>query len=190
MIAASQLRAGMAIRHENIPYKVLAADYHPGQGKMGGVNHVRLRNLATGTLREISFRAELKLEELEVERRALEFLYEDGGQCYFMDPGSYDQMEVPATVIGEQAKFLEGGMRLPVEFVQGRPVYVAFPDVIEVAILETAPALHGQQDNTWKPARLANGVEIMVPPFVQSGDTIRLNLAELKYMDRARTKSA
>lgn len=78
MIAASQLRTGSAIRYENQPYKVVSADYHPGQGKMGGANHVRLRNLDTGTLWEHSFRAELKLEELTVERHTLEFLYEDG----------------------------------------------------------------------------------------------------------------
>jgi len=190
VITASQLRIGMAIRHENQQYKVLAADYHPGQGKMGGVNHVRLRNLETGTLWEHSFRAELKLEELEIQRRSLEFLYEDAGQCYFMDPDNYDQVEVPATVIGEQTRFLEQGMRLPVEFVEDRPISVVLPGVLDVVIVETAPASHGQPDSTWKPARLANGVEIMVPPFVESGETIRLNLPELKYMDRARTKSA
>ena len=190
MIAATQLRVGMAIRYENQAYRVLAADYHPGQGKMGGVNHVRLRNLATGTVWEHSFRAELKIEQLEIDRRSLEFLYQDGGQCCFMDPGTYDQVEVPAAVIGEQAKFLEAGMSLPVEFVEGRPVTAVLPGVIDVVIVETAPALHGQQDSTWKPARLVNGVEIMVPPFVESGDSIRLNLAELKYMDRAKTKTA
>jgi len=190
LIIASQLRAGMAIRHENQPYRVLAADYHPGQGKMGGVNHVRLRNLSTGTLWEHSFRAELKLEELEMERRPLEFLYQDGGQCYFMDPDTYDQVEVPTSVIGEPAKFLEAGMHLPVDFVEGRPVSAVLPGVIDVVIAETAPALHGQQDSTWKPARLANGVEIMVPPFIERGDSVRLNLAELRYMDRAKTRSA
>jgi elongation factor P len=187
MITASQLRAGMAIRHENQQYRVLAADYHPGQGKMGGVNHVRLRNLVTGTVWEPSFRAELKLEELEVERHSFEFLYEDAGQCHFMNPDTYDQMEVPATIIGEQTRFLEPGMRLPVELVEGRPVSVVLPGVLEVVIVETAPALHGQADGAWKSARLANGVEIMVPLFVESGDTIRLNLPELKYMDRAKT---
>jgi elongation factor P len=190
MITASQLRAGMAIRHENQAYRVLAADYHPGQGKMGGTNHVRLRNLTTGTVWEHSFRAELRLEELAVDRRALEFLYEDGGHCVFMDPESYEQVEVPAAVIGEQRRFLDPGMRLPVEFVEGRAVSAVLPPVVDVVIAETAPALHGQQDSNWKSARLSNGVEIMVPPFIERGETIRLSLAELRYMDRAKTKSA
>ncbi|HWB95709.1 MAG TPA: hypothetical protein VG672_03380, partial [Bryobacteraceae bacterium] len=135
------------------------------------------------------FRAELKLEELPVERQALEFLYEDGRQCCFMNPETYEQVEVPSAVIGEQAKFLEAGIRLPVEFVEGRPVSVVLPDVLEVIVAETAPASHGQQDSTWKPARLANGVKIMVPPFIKNLDSIRLNLVEMRYMDRAKTKA-
>lgn len=189
MIAASQLRAGAAIRYENQPYKVVAADYHPGQGKMGGTNHVRLRNLDTGTFWEHSFRAELKLEELPVERQTLEFLYEDAGQCVFMNPDTYEQTEMPSAVIGEQAKFLEVGMRLPVEFVEGRPISVVFPDVIEIAVADTAPPIHGQPDSTWKPAKLGNGIKIMVPPFIKTGDAIRLYVPELKYMDRAKAKA-
>jgi elongation factor P len=188
MISASQLRAGLAIRYEQQPYKVLAADYHPGQGKMGGVNHVRLRNLATGTQWEHSFRAELKLEELPVERQTLDFLYENGGQCCFMNPETYEQVDLPVAVVGPQAKFLEAGMSLPVEFVEGRAVSVVFPEILEVSIADTAPPLHGQQDSTWKPARLKNAVEIMVPPFVKTGDCVRLNLLEMKYMDRAKAR--
>jgi len=190
VIAASQLRAGAAIRFENQPYKVLAADYHPGQGKMGGVNHVRLRNLATGTLWEHSFRADLKLEEMPVERHTLEFLYENAGDCCFMNPDNYEQIEMRAEVIGPQARFLEAGMRLPVEFIDGQPVSVVFPDVVEAAIADTAPPMHGQADGAWKTARLGNGVEVMVPPFIKTGDVIRLNLADLRYMDRAKGKPA
>src|SRR5438105_51877 len=124
---------------------------------MGGVNHVRLRNLETGTLWEHSFRAELKLDELPVQRKTLEFLYEDGGDCCFMDPENYEQVEIPSQAVGPQVRFLEQGMRLPVEFINGQPVSVVFPDVVEVAIADTAPPIHGQTDGAWKPARLANG---------------------------------
>lgn len=188
MITASQVRAGMAIRYQDQPYKVIAADYHPGQGKMGGVNHLRLKNLSTGTLWEHSFRSELKLEELPVDRQALEFLYEDAGACVFMNPQTYDQVEVPSGVVGDQTKFLAPGMQLPVEFVEGRPISVVFPDYVEVKIADTAPPSHTQADTTWKLARLGNHVEVMVPPFVKSGDTIRLSVADMRYMDRAKAK--
>jgi elongation factor P len=107
-----------------------------------------------------------------------------------MHPGSYDQVEIPVSILGAQVNFLAPAMQLPVEFVEGRPVSVVLPDFAEVVVADTPPPSHGQVDSTWKPARLANGTEVMVPPFVKSGDTIRLNLVTLKYMDRARAKGA
>lgn len=190
MINASQIRAGMAIRYQGQPYKVVAADYHPGQGRMGGANHLQLRNLETGTIWEYSIRAELRIEELPVERQNLEFLYVKDSVCVFMHPQSYDQVEIPASILGGTASFLSDGMQLPVEFVEGHAVSVVVPDFVEVVIDDTAPPSHGQADSAWKTARLGNGVEVMVPPFVKSGDAIRLNLTTLKYMDRARTKGA
>lgn len=189
MIAASQMRTGMAIRFENHKYKVLAADYQPGQGKMGGVMHARLKSLITGTTWEHGFRADLRLEEIALEKRPVEFLYQDGDECWFMDPDTYDQVTVPAAVIGEQAKLLVSGMKGSVELVDGNPVSVILPDVLEVRVADTAPPIHGAQDSTWKPATLENGLSIMVPQFVKAGDLIRLSTAELKYMDRAKAFS-
>jgi len=191
MLLASQLRTGMAIRYEGQPYKVLAADYHPGQGRMSGQCHARLRNLDTGTLWEHSFRSEMKLEEIPLSKQALEFLYTDADNCAFMHPETFEQVEVPISLIGAQAAFLEAGMKLAVEFAGDRPVSVLLPDVLEVRIADTAPPTHQQQDSTLKTAKLENGVAVMVPQFVKTGDLIRIDLATLKYMDRARgeTKS-
>lgn len=186
MVPASQLRAGMAVRYEGQIYKVLVADYHPGQGKMGGTTHARLRNLATGTLWEHSFRSDLKLEDLPVEKQEMEFLYTDADACYFMNPETFEQVAVPVKVIGPQARFLRPEMRLQVEFVEGQPVSVLFPDIIEVRIADTAPPTHAQQDSTWKEAVLENGVQIMVPQFIKTGDVIRLDVENLKYVDRAK----
>jgi elongation factor P len=188
MIAAQNLRAGMAIRFEGQTYKVMMAEYHPGQGKMGGGTHARLRNLGTGTLWEHSFRADLKLEDLALEKRSMGFLYRDGDECYFMDPESYEQIAISAAVIGEQANFLKAEMQVPVEFLGETPVSVQMPEIMEVRIADTTPPVHAQQDSTWKTARLENGVEIMVPQFIKSGDLIRLDLATMKYMDRAKTQ--
>jgi elongation factor P len=187
MILASQLRSGMAIQHEGQKYKIISSEYHPGQGKMGGAAHARLRNLATGAYREISFRAELKLEELPVEKQILEFLYSDGDQSYFMNPTTFEQVAIPDSLIGPQAKFLQPQLQLPIEFIEGQPVSVGFPDIIEMRIAETAPPLHGQQDNTWKSARLENDLEINVPQFIKTGDVIRIDVQNLKYVDRARS---
>jgi elongation factor P len=188
MITASQLRVGMAIKYEGQRYKVVAAVYHPGQGQMGGATHSRLQNLDTRTFWEHSFRADLKLEEIALEKQALEFLYAAGDQCCFMDPETYEQTEVERASVGEpQAGLLEPGMKVSIEFLEGRPVNVLFPDVLEVKIADTAPPIHQQQDNNYKPAKLANGIEVMVPLFVKTGDAIRLDVGNMKYMDRART---
>ena len=188
MVTASQLRVGMAIKFEGQRYKVVAAEYHGGQGKMGGATHTRLQNLDTRTFWEHSFRSELKIEEIALEKQALEFLYASGDQCCFMNPETYEQTEVAREFVGEpQAGLLETGMKLSVEFLEGRPVSVLFPDVLEVKIVDTAPPIHQQQDSNYKPAKLANGIEVMVPQFVKTGDAIRLDVANMRYMDRART---
>ncbi len=186
MVPASQLRAGMAIRHEGQAYKVLAAEYHGGQGKMGGAAHVRLKNLATGALWEHSLRSDLKIEDLAVEKQPMDFLYADDEQCYFMNPETYEQVGISTSVIGQQARFLLSEMRLPVEFVEGQPISVLFPDSLEMRVADTAPPIHQQQDNTLKSARLENGVEIMVPQFIKTGDVIRLDAQNLKYIERAK----
>jgi elongation factor P len=186
MVLASHLRAGMAIRHEGQLYKVLAAVYHPGQGKMGGAAHCRLRNLTTGTVWEHSFRSDLRLEDAAVEKQPMDYLYADAvGHC-FMSPESFEQVTIPGSLIGEQAQLLQPEMRVHVEIVEGNPVSVVFPDVLEVRIADTSPPVHAQQDSTWKAAKLESGVEIMVPQFIKTGDMIRLDVANLKYMERAK----
>ena len=186
MVTASQLRAGMVIRHEGQTYKLLFAEYHSGQGKMGGVTHARLKNLDTGTTWEHSFRSDSKLADIPVERQSMEFLYSDADGCYFMHPETYEQVTIPRELIGDHARFLKEGMQVPVEVVDGTPASVLFPEFLEVRIADTAPPVHQQQDSTWKPAQLANGVEVMVPQFIKSGDMIRLDMNTLKYMDRAK----
>ena len=187
MIIASQLRPGMAIRYEDQVYKVLAAEYTSGQGKMGGITHTHMRNLETGTLWDHGFRPDLKLEEVSLEKAPMDFLYRDGEQCVFMHPENFNQVEIPASMMGPQAELLEAEMRVAVEFVEERPVSVILPDVLEVTVADTAPPIHNQQDNTWKPAKLESGVEIQVPQFIKTGDAVRLDVQNMQYMERAKS---
>jgi elongation factor P len=187
MLIASQLRPGMAIRFEGTLCKIISCESHPGQGKMGGVVHARLKNLATGSFREHSFRMELKLELVQVEKKSMEFLYADADRTYFMDPTSFDQIGIDNGIIGPGSPFLRAGMQLPVEFVEGQPISVVFPDIMEMRVAETPPAVHQQQDSTWKKARLENGVELQVPQFIKNGDMIRIEVESLRYVDRAKT---
>ena len=107
-----------------------------------------------------------------------------------MNPETFEQTEIPTETVGPLAGFMEPGMKLSVEFAEGRPVNVVFPDVLEVRIADTAPPIHQQQDNNLKPAKLDNGVEVMVPQFIKVGDVIRLDPQTTKYVERAKAKHA
>ncbi len=187
MLIASQLRPGMVIRFEGNNFRIISCENHPGQGKMPGAVHARLKNLSTDSFWEHSFRSELRLELIPVEKQSMEFLYADAERSYFMDPVTFDQIGIDSEIVGPGNLFLQPGMQLPVEFVEGQPISVIFPDITEMRIVETAPGMHQQQDNTWKKARLENGIEILVPQFIKNGDLIRIEIETLRYVDRAKT---
>lgn len=186
MIPASQLRPGMAIRYQGSLYKVVLAEYHAGQGKMGGVTHARLRNIDTGTFWEHGFRSDEKLEDVALEKQAMDFLYADADDCYFMNPETFEQVGVPRQAVGPAERFLKPEMRVPVEFFDGRPISVLLPDIVEVRVAQTAEPLHSQQDSTWKTARLENEMEVLVPQFIRAGEMIRVDVNTGKYVERSR----
>jgi len=189
MLQASELRPGQAIRFEGTLYRVTAADYHGGSGKMGGVMHARLRNLETGAVRERRFRSDETVDDIAPERQALQFLYRDGVLCYFMHPETFEQVEIRATRIGAPVDYLQEGQAVSVEFVEGQATGLVFPDVVEVRVAETAPPSHAAGgDNVWKDARLENGVHVKVPPFISPGEMIRVEVETASYVERAKVE--
>ncbi len=187
MVPASDLRPGMALRVEGTLYKVIGAEYHGGGGKMGGVTHAKLRNLETGTLREWRFRGDQVVEEVRPDRQTMQFLYSDAETSYFMHAESFEQVGIENARIGRAVPFLKEEMALPVEFFDDRPMSVVFPDIIEARVADTAPPVHTQgSDNVWKAATLDNGVEVMVPPFIAPGESIRVEVETGKYVERAK----
>lgn len=189
MLTASGLRAGMAVRVAGALYKVIGAEYHAGQGKMGGVTHAKLRNVDTGTMREWRFRADEVIAEIAPERQNLQFLYKDGGLSYFMHPETFEQVPIEHERLGRAAHFLVEEMIVPVEFVDNRPIGIVFPDIVDVKVADTAPAVHAQgATNVWKAARLENGLTLMVPPFIAPGETIRVDVERGAYVERAKAE--
>ena len=186
MVLASELRAGMALRIEGHVYKVVEAEAKAGAAKLGGVVKSKLRDVASGRLWEPHFRPDERLEDLELSRRSLEFLYAEAGHSTFMDPQNFEQVEVPAALIGDAEQFLQPGTLLPVEFYGEQPISVVLPDTADARITETAPPAHSGQDSTWKPATLENGVRIQVPLFIAPGEVVRVDLRSLRYLERAR----
>jgi len=187
MVPASDLRAGMAVRLDGTLYKVVAADYRGGSGKMGGVMHARLQNVETGTFREWRFRSDEVLDDVVPERQPMEFLYADETHAYFMHPETFDQVAVDLRRLGRGRQYVKEGDTVPVELVDGRPIGVVLPDIVEVRVVETAPPAHVQgTDNVWKEARLENGDTVMVPPFIAPGETIRVEVETGAYVERAK----
>lgn len=188
MVVASELREGMFIRVEGQIYKVLEVESKAGAAKMGGVVKTRLINVRSGRLWEPHFRPQERLEELELERRTMEFLYAEGGACTFMRPDTFEQIEVPGAILGPAEKFLLPGMEIPVEFFAGEPISVIFPDVVEARVAATTPPSHAQQDSAWKEARLDNGLTLRVPLFIAPGEIVRVEVKTGRYVERARAE--
>jgi len=190
MVPASELRPGMVIRWEGELYKVASASYHAGSGQMGGVTHAKLRNTRTGTVREVRFRADEAVEDVQVERRMMQVLYRDGEATHFMDTETYDQVSIENARLGPAAAYLTEGATVPVEFSEGAPVGIVFPDVVEVQVVDTAPPARGiGTENVWKEARLENGITILVPPFIAPGEWIRVDVEAGTYVERAKRKA-
>lgn len=188
MIIASELQEGMAILIEQQIYKVIEVESKAGAAKMGGVVKTKLLNARTGRMWEPHFRPQEKLEELQLERRIMEFLFADGDSCTFMRPDTFEQTEVPASLVGDGRVFLQSGMQVPIEFFQGEPISVVLPDVAEARVVNTALPSHSQQDSAWKEAVLENGLSIRVPLFIAPGEAIRVDVKTGRYVERARTE--
>ncbi len=187
MVLASDLVKGMAIRVEGEIYRVLEVESKAAIAKLGGVVKAELSNLRTGNLWEARFRPQERLEDLAVERYLMEFLFLDGDTCTFMNPNTYEQVEVPAAMLGPAATFLQSGDTVPVEFFEGRPISALVPDILEARVVDTTPPAHSQQDSAWKEARLENGSVIRVPLFIAPGEHVRVDVRTGRYVERGHT---
>lgn len=188
MVIAAELRAGMVIRIDGQVHKVLEVEAKAGAAKMSGVVKTKLMNLRSGNMSEPHFRPQERLEDLQLERRMMQFLYADGDRCTFMRPDTFEQIEIGDAILGPGKNFLQSGMELPVEFFEGEPISVVFPDIAEARVASTAPASHSQQDSAWKEARLENGLAIRVPLFIAPGELVRVDVRTGRYVERARTE--
>ena len=186
MVIATDLKPGSAVRVEGQIYKVLEVDSKAGAAKMGGVVKTKLSNVVSGRLSEPHFRPQERIENLELDRRNMEFLFADADGCTFMDPTNFEQTLVPLSLVGPAAKFLQPGMQLPVEFFGDQPISILFPDIVEARVADTAPVAHAQQDSTLKEATLDNGIVIRVPLFIAPGELVRVDVRSLRYVERAK----
>ena len=184
MVIASELRPGMIVRIEGQVHKILEVEAKAGAAKMSGVVKAKLINVKTGRMWEPHFRPQEKLDEAELERHIMEFLFSDSETCTFMRGDTFEQISVPVAMLGVAKDFLQPGMDVPIEFSEGEPVGVHLPDSAEVLVATTATPSHAAGDSAWKEAVLENGVRTRVPLFIGSGDMVRVEMKTGRYIER------
>ncbi|MDU8912803.1 elongation factor P [Aestuariicoccus sp. MJ-SS9] len=184
-INGNEIRPGNVLEHNDGLWAAVKVD-HVKPGKGGAFAQVELKNLRNGSKLNERFRSADKVERVRLEQRDMQFLYETDGMLTFMDTETYDQVELPADLLGDRRPFLQDGMTIVVEFYDSEALNATLPQKVTCKVAETEPVVKGQTAaNSYKPAVLDNGVRISVPPFVGQDEDIVVNTETLEYAERA-----
>ena len=184
-INGNEIKPGNVLDHDGGLWAAVKVD-HVKPGKGGAFAQVELKNLRTGTKLNERFRSADKVEKVRLEQKDQQFLYESDGMLVFMDTETFEQIELPADLLGERRPFLQDGMQIVVEFYDEEALNASLPGKVVCKIVETEPVVKGQTAaNSFKPAILDNGVKVMVPPFVSQGEAIVVNTETMEYSERA-----
>ena len=184
-INGNEIRPGYVIEYQNtlwIAVKTMAVK--PGKGPAS--NQVELKNLIDGRKLNNRFGSDEKVERGRLEQKDFQYLYKEGDSLVFMDKDNYDQISLAEEFVGERALFLQDGMTVTLELHDERPIGIRLPDYVTLQIVEADPVVKGQTAaSSYKPAKLENGLRVMVPPFIGSGEKIVVDTAEITYVRRA-----
>lgn len=184
-INGNEIRPGNVIEHNGGLWAAVKTN-HVKPGKGGAFNQVELKNLIDGTKLNERFRASETVERVRLEQKDFQFLYEQGDMLVFMDSDTYEQLELQKDFVGDRAAFLQDGMTVTVELYEEKPIGIALPDQVTLAITEADPVVKGQTAaSSYKPAVMENGVRVMVPPFIAAGERIVVDTNEITYIRRA-----
>jgi len=185
MINVNQLRNGRAFELEGEPFLVLKYGFTK-MGRGTGNVKVKCRNLKTGAVVSKTFITGNKVQDIQLRRKKMQFLYSDAHQNVFMEPESFEQIEIDNSLIEEQRKYLVDGMEVEVLFWEDQALAVELPAKLEYEVKETGPGEKGNSaTNVFKPAVLNNGLKIKVPLFVKPGEKVRVDTRTGEYVERA-----
>lgn len=186
MLNATNLKNGTTFLYHGKPYQVIRYT-HLKIGRGGAIVKVNVRNLLTGSVEDHSFSAEVALDEANTFKKKLSYLYSDGNSVVFMDPKTYEQVEIPATVLEKEIPFIKEGEGVEVLFWEDKALSVSLPPKVTLTVKETDPGVKGNSaTNIYKPAVLENGLKLKVPLFIKVGDKIRLDTRTGEYVERAK----
>ena len=184
-ISGVDIRPGNILEYERGIWKV-AKIQHTQPGKGGAYMQVEMKNLQDGRKTNVRFRSADTIERVRLDTKDFQYLYADGDMLVFMDQDTYDQIQLAADLIGDAAAFLEDGMEVTLEMWEDRPISVQLPEQVEATIVEADAVVKGQTaSSSYKPAVLENGVRVMVPPHIESGTRIVVDVYERSYVSKA-----
>lgn len=185
-VIASSLRKGNIVDIESRLYVILSAEnIHPGKGTP--VTQLDMRRLSDGVKISQRYKTTEQVERAHVEDREFQYLYSDGDGFHFMNMETYDQLTMPADMIGDQAAFLQPDMKVILSMHEGVPVGIELPQRVVLEVTETEPTVKGQTaSSSYKPAVLSNGIRTMVPPHITPGARIVVMTADGSYVERAK----
>ena len=185
-INGNEIRPGYVLEHNDRIWMVARAEHvTPPHGPAS--QQVQHQHLAAGTTLIERFRPAETVERVRLEEKEHQFLYEENGQLNLMDQETFEQITIDAALLGYSLPFLQEGMALSVQTYEGRPLIVRLPETAVLEVVEADPVVKGQTAAaSYKPAVLENGVRIMVPPHIETGTRVVVNIAEQTYVERAR----
>ena len=184
-VNGNEIRPGMVIEYDGglwIAVKSMAVK--PGKGP--AYNQVELKNLIDGRKLNNRFGSDERVEQARVENKDFQYLYREGANLVFMDMDTYDQITLNEDFVGERSAFLQDGMKVTLEMHEERPIGIQLPSQVTLAIVEADAVVKGQTaSSSYKPAKLENGLRVMVPPFITTGEKIVVDTSEMTYVRRA-----
>ncbi|WP_453995082.1 elongation factor P [Bacillus nitroreducens] len=185
MISVNDFRTGQTIEVDGGIWRVMDFQ-HVKPGKGAAFVRSKLRNLRTGAVQEKTFRAGEKVAKAQIENRKMQYLYANGDSHVFMDNESYEQIELPASSIEYELKFLKENMEVHIMMFQSETLGVELPNTVELKVTATEPGIKGDTASGGsKPATLETGLVVQVPFFINEGDVLIINTDEGSYVSRA-----
>ena len=185
MVNVNDLKVGMTVQYEGNIYIVLDKE-HVKPGKGAAIVKAKLKNLRTGAIFEQTFNAGVKVATARIEKQLMQYLYNMNDIFYFMNMESYEQLEIPASKIGDQAKLLKENLEVYITSYEGEILGIDLPDKVELVVTHTEPAVKGNTTtNALKDAECETGLMVRVPLFIEEGETIIVSTADGKYVSRA-----
>ncbi len=184
-INGNEIRPGNVIQHKNGLW-IAVKTKHVKPGKGPAYAQVELKNLIDGSKLNERFRSSETVERVRLEQNDYQYLYAEGDMLTFMDMVTYDQLQLPRDFLEDRAAFLQDGMKVTVESHEGKPIGISLPDQVTLEVVEADPVVKGQTAaSSYKPAKLENGLRVMVPPFVSTGERVVVDTNEMTYVRRA-----